>query len=310
MNKKKIIIILIAIFIIMLFPIPFKLKDGGSIEYRAILYKYTKIHRLNNNSPTGYEDGWTLEILGMHVKEKIDTYETKEHIIKIKTNDKLIEANTSSFCYSNGGCIDKIDFQDFSYDVITTYYNDKLYIDNLDGTIESIDLFDYSTKEFIDKKVDFSDEFIVMPSISGPYIFRINATYEGKKINYYFMAQINENDGTDIDLTTGIKEKSISNVGLTIIFKNESKVNLEYGNPYTIEEYKDGYWITTEPIDEMAFTLPAFELKPNEEKELEINWQVGYGQLKKGKYRIVKQFSYEKDKKYMSFNKYFEFEIK
>ena len=60
----------------------------------------------------------------------------------------------------------------------------------------------------------------------------------------------------------------------------------------------------------MAFTLPAFELKPNEEKELEINWQVGYGQLKKGKYRIVKQFSYEKDKKYMSFNKYFEFEIK
>ena len=189
MNKKKIMIILIAIFIIMLFPIPFKLKDGGSIEYRAILYKYTKIHRLNNNSPTGYEDGWTLEILGMHVKEKIDTYETKEHIIKIKTNDKLIEANTSSFCYSNGGCIDKIDFQDFSYDVITTYYNNKLYIDNLDGTIESIDLFDYSTKEFINKKVDFSDEFIVMPSISGPYIFRINATYEGKKINYYFMAQ-------------------------------------------------------------------------------------------------------------------------
>ena len=33
----------------------------------AILYEYTKIHRLNENSSTGYEDGWNLEILGIHI---------------------------------------------------------------------------------------------------------------------------------------------------------------------------------------------------------------------------------------------------
>ena len=51
MKKKNIIlIVIIIIFIIMLIPIPVRLKDGGSVEYRAILYKYTKIHRLNEKS--------------------------------------------------------------------------------------------------------------------------------------------------------------------------------------------------------------------------------------------------------------------
>ena len=32
-----------------------------------LYYEYTKIHRLNENSSTGYEDGWNLEILGIHI---------------------------------------------------------------------------------------------------------------------------------------------------------------------------------------------------------------------------------------------------
>ncbi len=67
MNNKKTIIIAIILLIIMLIPIPIKIKDGGSVEYKAILYEYTKIHRLNENSSTGYEDGWNLEILGIHI---------------------------------------------------------------------------------------------------------------------------------------------------------------------------------------------------------------------------------------------------
>ena len=56
-------------------PIPVKIKDGGSVEYKAILYKYTKIHRLNEQSSTGYEDGWELKILGIKVGGK-----TNDHI--------------------------------------------------------------------------------------------------------------------------------------------------------------------------------------------------------------------------------------
>ena len=73
MKKKNIIlIIVIVIFILMLIPVPTRLKDGGSVEYNAILYKYTKIHRLSEKSSTGYIDGWELKILGIKIGEKIN----------------------------------------------------------------------------------------------------------------------------------------------------------------------------------------------------------------------------------------------
>ncbi|MBQ8891310.1 MAG: hypothetical protein IJ068_00385 [Bacilli bacterium] len=75
MKKKKIIIVVIVIFVLLLIPIPIRLKDGGSIEYKAILYKYTKIHRLNEKSSTGYEDGWEFNILGIYVGGKINVYD-------------------------------------------------------------------------------------------------------------------------------------------------------------------------------------------------------------------------------------------
>lgn len=68
MKKKKIIIIVsIVVFVLMLIPIPNRLKDGGSVEYKAVLYQYTKIHSLNEYSVTGYADGWELYILGIRV---------------------------------------------------------------------------------------------------------------------------------------------------------------------------------------------------------------------------------------------------
>lgn len=74
MKKKNLIIALVIIFILMLIPIPFKLKDGGSTEYRAILYNITKIHRINHQSSTGYEDGWKIEILGIQIYNKTNVY--------------------------------------------------------------------------------------------------------------------------------------------------------------------------------------------------------------------------------------------
>ena len=75
MKKKKIIIIVaIVVFILMLIPIPNRLKDGGSVEYNAVLYQYTKIHRLSEKSSTGYEDGWDLKILGLHIGGEINTH--------------------------------------------------------------------------------------------------------------------------------------------------------------------------------------------------------------------------------------------
>lgn len=67
MKKKKIIIIVaVIIFVLMLIPIPTRWKNGVT-EYKAILYKYTKVHTPSEISFTGYEDGWELKILGIRV---------------------------------------------------------------------------------------------------------------------------------------------------------------------------------------------------------------------------------------------------
>ena len=190
MKKKKIILIII---ILMLIPIPTKLKDGTSTEYKALLYSITKYHIINQDSIKGYDDGFKIKILGITIYDNINTYLTAEHVINIRSNDKIIKAETGSFCYKSGECVDKIDFQDFNYDIISSYYENKLSIENLDGMIKSVELFDYQTKKYIDMTIKYTNDYIITPKVNGIYIFKINADYEGKDISYYFMSEIRKN---------------------------------------------------------------------------------------------------------------------
>ena len=90
MKKKKIILILIII-ILMLIPIPTKLKDGTSTEHKALLYSITKYHIINQDSIKGYDDGFKIKILGITIYDNINTYLTAEHVINIRSNDKIIK---------------------------------------------------------------------------------------------------------------------------------------------------------------------------------------------------------------------------
>lgn len=74
MKKRKIIVFIITLlFILALIPIPMKLKDGGSIEYKAILYSVTKIRRINTQSLIGYETGWEIKVLGFQIYNNVKT---------------------------------------------------------------------------------------------------------------------------------------------------------------------------------------------------------------------------------------------
>ena len=69
MKKKAIIIGVIILAFLMLVPFPMRLKDGGSVRYKAVLYSVTDLHRLSiqEDGTAGYEDGLIIEILGMKV---------------------------------------------------------------------------------------------------------------------------------------------------------------------------------------------------------------------------------------------------
>lgn len=79
MKKKLIIVSIIIIALILLIPIPMKLKDGGSIEFKAILYKITKYHRLSSTEEdVKYIDGIAIEILGKEIYNNTTKSDIKE----------------------------------------------------------------------------------------------------------------------------------------------------------------------------------------------------------------------------------------
>lgn len=109
-------------------------------------------------------------------------------------------------------------------------------------------------------------------------------------------------------VSMNIKEGTLTNVGATIILKNDSDIQVSYGNPFSIEIKKDGEWKYMET--DGSFTLPAFSLMPKTSKEIDINWKYVYGELSIGEYRLKKSFHYEKGKdNYVSFSVSVEFNI-
>ena len=109
-------------------------------------------------------------------------------------------------------------------------------------------------------------------------------------------------------VSLSIKENTLTNTGATLVLKNDSEVDVQYGNPYEIETKEDGEWHKMNV--ELYFTLPAFSLKAKESKELELKWENGYGKLASGDYRIIKSIDVEQeDGIYESFDVSAEFTI-
>ena len=73
-NKKILIIAIIVLVIVLLFPLKInRLRDGGSIEFNALLYSITKYHKLApENSDKDYIDGIRIKILGKEIYNSID----------------------------------------------------------------------------------------------------------------------------------------------------------------------------------------------------------------------------------------------
>lgn len=71
MKNKVIMVVIVLFLLILLVPKTRYLNDGGTVEYKAFWYNVTRLHRLNDYSPTGYDEGTKIEILGIEVYNDI-----------------------------------------------------------------------------------------------------------------------------------------------------------------------------------------------------------------------------------------------
>lgn len=86
----------------------------------------------------------------------------------------------------------------------------------------------------------------------------------------------------------------------TITLHNKTDENYTYGEPYFIEVQKNDFWYKLRPKNELNFILIGYILKPDESKEIDIDWSYGYGKLPKGDYRIIKSVFSDNNEIYIS----------
>ena len=74
MKKKVIIGLCMLLVIILLIPIPMRLKDGGTVVYNAILQQVEDVRRIDPEatSEDDYLEGTIIKILGIEVYNDVE----------------------------------------------------------------------------------------------------------------------------------------------------------------------------------------------------------------------------------------------
>ena len=76
MKKKAIIIVCVLLAIVLLFPIPLRLRDGGTVQYKAILYTVSDVHSLatieDQEAGKEFNEGIIIELLGFEIFNNVD----------------------------------------------------------------------------------------------------------------------------------------------------------------------------------------------------------------------------------------------
>lgn len=94
MKKKILIAVIVIILLVLLVPIPMRLRDGGTIEYKALIYTISKVHRLNHNLKSGYDNGLIIKIFGKEIYNNVpnnikETYSEETEKNYSKTIDNI-----------------------------------------------------------------------------------------------------------------------------------------------------------------------------------------------------------------------------
>lgn len=129
--KKKIIIIVCVLLVVMLIPRKKYLEDGGTVEYKSLLYKVSKVHKLSNE---GYDVGTEIKILEIKIYDNVETVYNKKELKETKgvevvptLNDEI--SKDTSWCPTF-----QLIWNDFKNDIVKEdiKFNEKLDIlDNL-----------------------------------------------------------------------------------------------------------------------------------------------------------------------------------
>ena len=141
--KKKIIIIICAVLVVMLIPIKTHLKDGGTIQYKSILYKINKVHRLIEN---GFDIGTEIEILGFKVFDNVESVYDKK-VLKETLGVEVVPTLSDKIDTDTSWCPTfQLIWNDFKNDIV----KEDIKFDEKSDILDNLNKEDFTTKDISD----------------------------------------------------------------------------------------------------------------------------------------------------------------
>ena len=107
---------------------------------------------------------------------------------------------------------------------------------------------------------------------------------------------INKSDGdVPSDITMIIESDTLTNISATVEITDESGMDNTYNEWFRIDEYVNGQWQELEVIadDEVIWRDIGYKISDKNTLHLDVFWEEIYGELDKGKYRVVKEVNDE-----------------
>lgn len=190
MKRKLILIAICFILVLLLLPLKYQYKDGGTIEYRAVLYSIIKWHTIDNNYEDGYKTDVEYHFFPANLR-KIDYYmNTEPQRLELIYNEKTYYASTLDYnwCNSYNNCSSRevllskdIEFED----AIKTKENDTIYLLS-PAKIEKVVVYKGTLDNMYTQDIEHSDEYIKVPNEKGDYVYILNCSNDKNTVNYLF----------------------------------------------------------------------------------------------------------------------------
>lgn len=214
MKKKNILIIAIIVLLVVVLLFPFKinrLKDGGTVEYKALLYKLTDYHKFGTD--TEYVEGIKFEILGKEIFNNTTMY----HIEKNPETDKKVKLKDLKITAKNVDTTKLVKFDGVLYgksNALIDYAGDlnksigkidfligEEYMPELNGETNCKEIFNASVLEANGKSMvlNVDNVAILFESIDKENIKKLNGEDENTE---YTCGEIHSFVGTVLEETT------------------------------------------------------------------------------------------------------------
>lgn len=97
-----------------------------------------------------------------------------------------------------------------------------------------------------------------------------------------------QNNRTLEKVSLYVEEETISNTSITLIITDTNVIPYNWDGSYKLQKKSENTWVYIEPLHDLTSETLAYKLDENYQCKQQINWTYYYGELNKGKYRIVK----------------------